>query len=620
MKENNIVKLSEIEHVLKRPGQYIGSLDYCSKDMFIYENEKFVYKNITYIPGLDKCLNEILDNCLDEAIRTNFKYANKIEININSNHAEFIDNGRGVPCDKNDQGQYKLELAFNNARAGSNFNDDNRQTVGMNGVGSFCVNCFSKLFRVTTFTKTAKGELITKNNLSESKCNVKKYSGNKLGTTVYFEPDWEKFGIKEFDKIHIDLLYQRILNLSICFPQITFCFNGKKIKLNAKGFLKMFNDNALVYETDNILIGVIPNIYDDFKFYSYVNGIKLLNGGTHIDLISGNIISGLRDKLQRKCKGILPGDIKHKLSLVVFFRQFNNPKFNSQTKEQLTNSVSEINSYINNRIDFDKIIKDILKNDEIVKPIIDTFSIKEELKLKKELKSATKKKIKSDKFISAIGSNDYLIITEGDSAMGVAKALGRNGIAYYALGGVPPNAYDSSLQQIINYPKLKDLNNVLRFGYDSTECNDFSFKKLVIATDEDNDGLHINGLLFGYIYKFARNLFKEIRVLKLRTPLIVVLNNKNKIDRYFMSMSEYKEYEKTHKISGVIRYMKGLGSWKPEWLHDLIKEKSLDYFLQPFELGDKCEQSLNDWLLTDKEHSDKRKEYIQQYNLDINLV
>ena len=73
MQENKIYKLSEVEHVLKRPGQYIGSLNYCSKEMFLYKDNKFVFTNVSYIPGLDKCLNEILDNRIDEAIRTNFE-------------------------------------------------------------------------------------------------------------------------------------------------------------------------------------------------------------------------------------------------------------------------------------------------------------------------------------------------------------------------------------------------------------------------------------------------------------------------------------------------------------------------------------------------------------------
>ncbi len=623
MQENKIYKLSEVEHVLKRPGQYIGSLNYCTKEMFLYKDNKFIFTNVSYIPGLDKCLNEILDNCIDEAIRTNFEFGNEIKININKTCAAFIDNGRGVPCTSTADGVSQLELAFNNARAGANFGDDSkRETVGMNGVGSFCVNCFSKLFSVKTNTETHSGTLTTKNNLSESHCDIKNKKNKKTGTEVYFEPDFEKFGIEGFDQVHIDLLYQRVLNLAICFPEITFWFNGNKVKINNKAFIKLFNENALVYDFDNVLIGVIPNEQDDFKFYSYVNGIKLINGGNHIDLITNNIVNGLREKLQRKCKGIMPGDIKHRLSLIVFFKHFKNLKFDSQTKENLTNSNAEINAFLNeNGVDYDKIVKDVYKNEAIIAPVIDAFTIKEELKLKKEAKKTSVKKIKSDKFTPAIKNNEYLAIVEGDSAVaGISSALGRNNIGYFAMGGVPLNAYDSSLKEIIMSPKMKELNMVLGLDFNKNVCDDFKFRKLLITTDEDFDGTHISGLILGLIYRFAKNLIKEKRVMKLHTPIVAIINSKDNIEKYFMTLEEYKEYEKNNKISGVIRYFKGLGSWKAKWLRSIIDEKGLEYFIEPFSISDNCEQYLNWWLASGEDNINKRKEFIQNYSLDIDKV
>ena len=92
-------------------------------------------------------------------IRTNFKHAN--EIHVTKETIKVSDNGRGVPCDIDSTGKVsQLELAFCNARAGSNFDDSGRNTIGMNGVGSFCTNCFSTLFKVNSVTKNAKGILI----------------------------------------------------------------------------------------------------------------------------------------------------------------------------------------------------------------------------------------------------------------------------------------------------------------------------------------------------------------------------------------------------------------------------------------------------------------------------
>jgi len=619
MQENKILKLSEIEHVLKRPGQYIGSLNYCSKEMFLFNNDKFIFDNVSYIPGLDKCLNEILDNCIDEAIRTNFKFANKIEININEKSAQFIDNGRGVPCEKNDDGISQLELAFNNARAGANFGDDSkRETVGMNGVGSFCVNCFSKLFIVKTNTDSASGTLITKNNLSESDCKIRKHVNKKTGTDVYFEPDFEKFGISGFDKTHIDLLYQRVLNLAICFPEITFYFNNTKIKINNKTFIKYFNENSLVYDYDNVLIGILPNEYDDFKYYSYVNGIKLIGGGNHIDLITTNIVNGLRDKLQRKYKNIMPGDIKHKLSLVVFFKHFKNLKFDSQTKERLTNSNTEINNFLNESgVDYTKIIKDILKNEHIITPIIDAFTVKEELKVRKELKTKQTKKIKSDKYFPPIGDLDMLFINEGFSASGgISSVLGRKGIGYYALKGVILNVYDTSLQKIANNVELKELSQILGFQLGVQNEIDIKCNKIVVATDQDADGFHISLLLFGMFYKYLKKLYKQKRILRLTTPLVVLYDNKNNPVQYFFTLDDYKQYKNTNNYR--VKYYKGLGSWKKEELQVIINKKGLDYFLQPFILDEQTEQYFN-WWLSDKT-SDKRKEFIQNHSFNIEAI
>lgn len=618
MQENKIYKLSEVEHVLKRPGQYIGSLNYCTKEMFLYKDNKFIFTNVSYIPGLDKCLNEILDNCIDEAIRTNFEFGNEIKININKTCATFIDNGRGVPCTSAADGVSQLELAFNNARAGANFGDDSkRETVGMNGVGSFCVNCFSKLFSVKTNTETHSGTLTTKNNLSESHCDIKNKKNKKTGTEVYFEPDFEKFGIEGFDQVHIDLLYQRVLNLAICFPEITFWFNGNKVKINNKAFIKLFNENALVYDFNNVLIGVIPNEQDDFKFYSYVNGIKLINGGNHIDLITNNIVNGLREKLQRKCKGIMPGDIKHRLSLIVFFKHFKNLKFDSQTKENLTNSNAEINAFLNeNGVDYDKIVKDVYKNEAIIAPVIDAFTIKEELKLKKDLKVKQTKKIKSEKYFPPIGELKDLIVAEGFSAVGgISSVLGRQGIGYYALKGVMLNVFDCSLQKVAANVELKELSQILGFQL-GTQNNNINCNRLVVATDCDADGHHIAFIFLGICYKYLRKLFDDNRIVRLVTPLVVCYDKKDKPVKWFFNLNEFKNYNNANNYR--VKYYKGLGSWKKEELQAIIDIQGIDSLIQPFVLDEQAEQYFNWWLST--KETDKRKEFIQNYTLDLEMV
>ena len=200
---------------------------------FIFNKQinKFEYKQYQKIQAFEKIINEILDNCVDEALRTNFEFANLIEVNIENNTVNIKDNGRGVPITNivDDKGKKisQLEAAFTRARAGSNFSDDNRQTIGTNGVGSFCCAVFSKQFEVRVKSKDGVGNLICKNNLSSHKCkvNLKKTSG-KTFTEVSFIPDYERFGLQGFDENHQNLLYTRLINLSISYPKIKFNFNN----------------------------------------------------------------------------------------------------------------------------------------------------------------------------------------------------------------------------------------------------------------------------------------------------------------------------------------------------------------------------------------------------------
>jgi DNA topoisomerase-2 len=100
--------------------------------------------------------------------------------------------------------------------------------------------------------------------------------------------------------------------------------------------------------------------------------------------------SSAREKLAKKYKAIKPADIKNRLGLVVFLKDFENPQFNSQTKDELKNPMSDVAKHIDGKIDFEKFAKDILKNDAIISPIVDMFKLKEELKARQELKQAKK--------------------------------------------------------------------------------------------------------------------------------------------------------------------------------------------------------------------------------------
>ena len=629
--------LSGRDQILKRPQMWIGSMDTLTREMFIINEDNIERKEIGFIPAFKKIIDEILDNSLDVLIETKNATGN-IKVKITEESVYIEDDGPGIPVVKHKLSEeekkslpaeeaekiansYIPEIAWTRLFSGTNFNDsDDKHTIGAHGLGSKCTSIFSTKF--VGKTDDGKKSCVVKslNNLEETSCKTSNSSG-KTGTTVEFYPDLPRFKMKKIDQVYFDLLYQRLLCLSITFPNIKFTFNGKRISVNDKKFLKMFSENIETFVFDKGFIGVFPNESDEFSFFTYVNGIHLNRGGNHIDYISQQLVAPIRSKLERKYKTIKPADIKNRLSIVCFFRDFANPKFDSQTKETLTNSPSEISNYLSDSINFEDAAKKILKNESIINPIIDTFKIKEELKSRQELRAAKKIKIKSDKYLSSTGDKKYLLLVEGLSARaGLSGALGRNGFAYYAGRGVPLNAYDATSQKITANEELKDIVNILEldlFSKDSDKT--ISFDKIVIATDADIDGDFITSQYIGWFVKFAPNLFNEGKIAKLRTPLVILKDNKNKPVKYFYSLNEFKEFETSNDLFKYkIEYLKGLGSWDKDAFIKLFDENGFEYYLQDLQLDELGKQYVNDWL-SGKE-AEKRRQYLRDYTLNIELM
>lgn len=419
MRINKIKQLSERDHMLLRPGQYIGATTLTKVPAFIFNEDtnKFEFTQISYVPALLKIISEIIDNALDEAVRTDFKYANKINIEISDTSVKVVDNGRGIPLAVDpDSGVSQLELALAYPRAGTNFNDDERNSIGMNGIGSYATNVMSTKFKAVSITGKEKGVLTCSNNLDKRKCTINSYISDKIGTTVEFEPDMSRFEVDKIDDTHKNLVYQRILFLSISYPEITFKFNGKIIRFrNAKNFLSSFNENFAQINTEKYLIGIVPNSSDDFNSKSVVNGADCINGGNHIDYIHSELIGRIKTKLEKKYPNIKPGDIKNKLTYVVTIRDFKSPLFDSQTKEKFTSNISDIKSFFGD-IDWDKLVNQIIKTPEIIDPIIETFKIREELKSRQALNKLNKgvtKNFKCEKFLPATKNQKFMFICEG---------------------------------------------------------------------------------------------------------------------------------------------------------------------------------------------------------------
>lgn len=594
-----IKKLSEREHILQRPTMYIGAVNKTLVNEYILENDKIEYKEVEYIPALIKIINEIIDNSVDVAIKTNFKSSNEISIKMEKESITVQDNGTGIPVQKNSDGHYLPELCWGHARAGSNFEDDkNRTQIGMNGVGSYATNCFSNKFIGKTDDGKNSYTITFKDNAETFTEKVTNSSG-KTGTSVTFYPDLERFGLKEIDENHFNIIKQRLINLSMTFPEITFKFNSKKININSfKKYISLFNDNSEIYETTEYKFAILPNDTDDFRQFSYVNGLKIPDGGTHIDYIVNNIVNPIREKLVKKYSGIKPADIKNKLMVVAFLKNVKNTKFNSQTKEKITNSVSEISNYYGN-IDFIKLTNKILKTPEIIDPITEVYKIKEELKKRQELKGLDKtvKKIKSEKYLPSIDIKKYLLLVEGESAFGgLSPVLGRKECGYYILKGKPLNAYSATQSKFVANKELSELYKIVQ-----NENYDY----IIYATDQDLDGFHIRGLLTGFFTKYLPEW--KGRIGMLQTPVIGI-TKKDKLHRWVYSLDEDIKLNSGE----VSNYYKGLGSWDIEDLKHVVQQDGIYKMIEIIDFDN--EQIIDDWLGDD---SEPRKKYILENNFSI---
>lgn len=559
MKSEEIKQLSEVEHVLQRSGMYIGSIKPVSEDIFIEHDGLYKKETISYIPAIKVLFNEIISNSIDEFIKTNGEFSNKISIDIDDKSITIKDNGRGLNSEISEDGKTpQAVLAFTNVRAGSNFND-NSNSIGQNGVGGSCVAVFSKQFDVVTSDGIKKTTINIKDNMSS--ISYSQRSNKQRFTKVSYTLDFERFGLESYGDLYNSIIVKRIHDLSICFDKITFTLNGKKVPVkNFNEYSKKYTNNIVLYSGNDIDIGIFCN--DGFEPISFVNGIEQ-KGGTHIDYICGRIISGIRDKLIKKYKDIKPSDIKNKLGIVMIIRNFKSPRFDSQKKEYLINPFTLENC---GGIDFEKLTEKLYRNKSFIDEITETYRVKEELKRRELLKNKEKKvsNVNNAKLIETnhnIIEERTLFIAEGDSALSNFLTCRDEKQAAFPLSGKVTNSNDKNGTELAKSKKVIDLCNVLGLKLSSKKIDDLQYGKIVIFTDADYDGDSIACLLINLFCDRWPDLIKKGLVYKSLSPLIHAVNLDTKEKRYFFDNKSFHEETGNWKI---ISYNKGLGSLSEE--------------------------------------------------------
>ena len=665
MKENKITKLSEREHALKRPSMWIGSVKNEESSQFIYEKGTIEKQKVTYTPGLLKIVNEIIDNTIDEGVRTDFKYSNVVKITLDKDYFSVEDNGRGIPQNKvtiPETGETLLSpvLAWTHLRAGSNF-EDNSNTIGANGAGSALTNFFSSKFIGITSDGKNEISVICENNAESVKTEVKKARYNGTKVTAY--PDFKRLDEKNFTEDYFKLIETRLYILAVSYPKIKFYFNEKLITADLNTFINLFDyDKEITIEkTDKYSLAFIPSKTDDFEQFTIMNGLLLNNGGSCVDFIINGVSNALKEKLSKKYPNIKPADIKNKIFLVSILKDFIDPKYDSPTREKLTNSQKEVSSYFN--IDIQNLANKIFKNKEIMDNITDYFRVKKKKKKRQELKALEKtpKKIKSEKYTPPIGNNEYLFLCEGFSAVSALQVcLGRQGKGYFELKGKVMNVSDNK-KALTDNKELKELYQIIKSTFIISKMYEINLdevkyyarendtilhknkeievskllskgsvkevketpeilknyrdnenvikggSKLTISSDNDVDGLHISALLLNFFNAYIPEAFE--RLYKINTPIAISTKNGKVIDWCY-------NLQKINDLKGEVKYMKGLGSWTKNTLSQVIEKDGFENMLMKFQYDENSSEALKDWF--EGSRSDIRKEKIR--NNDFSLI
>jgi DNA gyrase/topoisomerase IV subunit B len=557
--DNKIKVLSDINHVICRPGMYIGSVKPNEMSDYLYENGKYEYKEFSYIPGFITIFKEIISNSIDEYIRTDGKFANKIRVKLEDDYIYVEDNGRGISSEiVNELNLPGSVVAFTNLKAGSNFSDDGN-TIGQNGVGASITNIFSKYFKVETQYYNEKTILECKNNLTDINYKTSNLKKENNFTKITYYPDFEKFGLSKLDKIHKNYIIKTITDYSICYPDIMFYINGKRVQSNFVSYCKLYNENCETFTFENLDIGVFSN---DYHQISFVNGVNTSRGGSHVDFVINKFTYTLKDIIIKKYKEIKPLDIKNKLSFIINIRNFPAPRFDSQTKEYLIN-VNKDFIHLFSDVDFEKIGKKISKNSEMLYPIIETFKIKEELK-KRQLLKGKEKKIAKKKIAKLIAANKnekntILFLAEGNSALSRFIEVRNKNEGGYPLRGKVISPQDTPIEKLLKNQEILDIISALNLKLSSNDISQMAYDKIGIMADADPDGYAIGCTLINFFYTFWPDIIKQEKLVWAISPVIIAKNIKTKKVLEFYTLNEYQNYEEFNNLE-IISHNKGLGS------------------------------------------------------------
>lgn len=620
-------KLDHREHVLSRPGMYIGSVEVDNIEMFIIENDSIVKKKINFIPGLYKIYDEIVVNAIDHCTRlimencTNKVKNIKIDVDKVSGEISVYNDGEGIDIMKHEKHEiYIPELIFGHLLTSSNYNDNESRIIGgQNGIGAKACNIFSKRFIIETVDSKRGLKYIQQFEDNMKIINTPKIKDSKVKsyTKITFLPDYSRFFIEKLSDDMYSLFEKRAYDISaLTGASTSVYYNGKKLGIQQfEKYVKMFADEY-VYEKINDRWEIACAISDinSFQQVSFVNGISTLKGGKHVDYITNQITSKIMKKYNKE-ENIKTGNIKNYLFIFVN-ATLANPTFDSQSKETLTlpQSKFDVTAEVT-----DKFIKKVLKSQTLIDKI-ESLTKKMELKADKKTdgKKSTKiyglPKLEDANFAGTNKSKlCTLILTEGDSAKTMALAglseVNRNYYGVFPLRGKLLNVKDIPVKKLIENEEIQNIKKILGLesGKNYDDVSKLRYGKIMIMTDQDYDGSHIRGLIINMFHTLWPSLLSNDFIVSLLTPIIKV--SKDKISHSFYNIVDYDNWTRDNNTGGwKVKYYKGLGTSNDKEAKEYFKNMNLIKYKEEAD----TDKSIN--LAFNKKLSDERKKWLEMYN------
>lgn len=639
-------KLTQLEHILKRPDSYIGSIETIRQPMWTYdpENNRMTHREVQYVPGFFKIIDEILVNAADNKINDPSMDTIKVNIDVEEGTISVYNNGRGIPIEMHSKEKmYIPELIFGHLLSSSNYDDDEKKlTGGRNGYGAKLANIYSLEFTVDTADKNTglKYKQTWTNNMN--KCGTAKITKNGKGeeyTRVTFKPDLKRFGMNMIDEDTASLLKRRVYDLSGTVKNVKVFLNDERLKIkNFKQYVELYLSSAAAEATaasggaaqgkPTVIHEQISDRWEvafavsdgTFQQVSFANSIATIKGGTHVNLIADQIAKSLITAITKKNKGatVKPAQIKNHMWIFVN-ALVENPTFDSQTKETLTLTASKFGTKPSLSEDF---MKKVQKS-SIVDQVLNWAKFKADQQIKKTDGSKRNRLTGMTKLADANNAGTRyaerctLILTEGDSAKALAVAglgvVGRDYFGVFPLRGKLLNVREAKHDQIMKNEEIQNIKKIMGLQHNKEYSNVYNLRygRLMIMTDQDHDGSHIKGLLINFLDHFFPSLLKVPNFLvEFVTPIVRVSKGKQRID--FFTIPEYEQWlENTpdaHKWDS--KYYKGLGTSSDAdaryYFGNMAKH------MIPFATTQEGDRDLIE-LAFSKKKADERKEWLRQF-------